>query len=186
MPSGAVLLLSLRRLTMTGPELCSRFIAVFEDCRRRLANLEALFESLLIKPADLLVANASLIALWLDLRDTRDSGNSKDVGRDSPSRPLGPSGEGCMELFEVASWCGDITGDCGKLEATDEELTAEVGMDTEELIVGSEVWSFVVCLTRCASKGSCNCDCTAMVDCGVERRSGDGGEDLGVAEFDIL
>lgn len=121
-----------------------------------------------------------------------DSGSSKDVEIDSPSRPLGPSGEACIELLHVMSWfiCGDMMGDWGTLEVTEPELTADVGIDTEELIVGSEeVWSFVVGLTRRDVEGSCDCDCDciAIVDCCGERRSGGGGgEDLKAAGFDIL
>lgn len=149
-PSGAVLVLSLRRLIITGPELCSRFIAVF-DCRRRPAvSLEAWFESRLIKLVDLFCDIASLMAFEPGLvYEIIDSGRSKDVGKDSASRPLGPSGEACTELLFVISWfnCGDIMGDCCRLEVTEEELTAEVGTEADEVMVDmNDVWSFV--LTR--------------------------------------
>jgi len=43
-----------------------------------------------------------------------------------------------MELLLVTSWfiCGDMIGECCRLEVTEEELTAEVGTEVEELIVG--------------------------------------------------
>jgi hypothetical protein len=57
-------------------------MAVVEDCLRRPANCVARFDSRLIKPGDLLLkATASLIALWLDLRVTMDSGSSKGGGK---------------------------------------------------------------------------------------------------------
>lgn len=45
-----------------------------------------------------------------------------------------------MELLLVTSWfnSGDMIGDCCKLEVTEEELTAEVGTEWEELIVGKK------------------------------------------------
>lgn len=75
-----------------------------------------------------------------------------------------------------------MTGDCGKLEVTDEELTAEVGIELEELMVGrKDVCSFVVSLPRRdidESYGGCECiaivDCCESEDIGVS--VGDGGE----------
>jgi hypothetical protein len=73
-----------------------------------------------------------------------DSGSSKCGGVASGSRPLGPSGEPCMELLLVISWevCGDMIGEaCCELEATEEALMADSGT-VEEGIVGREfVWS---------------------------------------------
>jgi hypothetical protein len=117
---------------ITGPLLWSRLIAVLEDWRRRPANCDALLDSLRISPGDLLAAIASLIALWLDLRDTIDSGSSKGGGGPSESRPRGPSGEPCMEEVLVGSWAvsGDVIGDaCSELEVTEEALIADAGMD---------------------------------------------------------
>lgn len=125
---------------MTGPELLSRLIAVVDDCRRRFVNLLALFDSLLIKPGDLLSCTASLIALWLDFRETIDSGSSKGGGGNSCSRPRGPSGEPCIdELFVVTCVVsGDMLGEaCSELEvATDEALIAEAGTDGAEVMGG--------------------------------------------------
>lgn len=76
------------------------------------------------------------------------------MGQDSVmSRPRGPSGEACTELLLVTSWpiCGDMMGDCGRLEVMEEQLTAEVGtdMEEEEVMVGrKEVCSFAAGLTR--------------------------------------
>lgn len=111
-PSGAVLVLSLLLRMVTGPVLLS-LIAVLEDCLLRPANCDALFEILLIRPGDLDSLRASLIALWLDFRDTMDSGSSKCGGRLSYSRPRRPSGEPCIEELFVRSWAlsGDITGE---------------------------------------------------------------------------
>jgi hypothetical protein len=132
---------------MTGPELCSLLMAVVEDCRRRPANCVARFDSLLIKPGDLLLkATASLIALWLDLRVTMDSGSSNGGGS-SASRPRRPSGDAWTEELFVVSWAvsGDMMGEfCGELEvAADEALMADAGRDEAEEIEGKEVWTWL-------------------------------------------
>ena len=109
--SGAVLVLSLLRL-MTGPELCSLFMAVAEDCLRRPANCVALLDRRRIRPGDLLMATASLMAPWLGLRASMDSGSSKGGGS-SASRPRRPSGDACRDELFVVSWAisGDMTGE---------------------------------------------------------------------------
>ena len=106
-------------------------MAFVEDWRRRPAKFEALFESLRIKPGDLLIAMASLIALWLDLRDTMDSGSSKFGGGYSVSRPRGPSGEPCMEELFVVSCVvsGDMMG----------EAWTELAVVTGEALMADEV-----------------------------------------------
>ena len=100
---------------ITGPELCSLLIAVVEDCRLRPANFEALFDNLRMIPGDLLllICIASLIALWLDFRDTMDSGSSKGGRLNSDSWPRRPSGEPCIEELFVVIWVvsGDMMGE---------------------------------------------------------------------------
>lgn len=72
-----------------------------------------------------------------------DSGSSKTGGIDSASRPLGPSGEHWRELLLVVLCVvsGDIIGDaCCELDATEEALIAEEGIDADEAgIVGREL-----------------------------------------------
>lgn len=65
-----------------------------------------------------------------------DSGSSKFGGRQSFSRPRGPSGEPCREELFVVSCVvsGDMTGEaCSELEVvTDEALIAEAGKEVVE------------------------------------------------------
>lgn len=89
-----------------------------------------------MSPGDLLIATASLIALWLDFLDTggmMDSGSSNGVGKgDSDSRPRGPSGEAWTEeLFVViCADSGDMMGEaCAELEFMDEALNVEAGIE---------------------------------------------------------
>jgi hypothetical protein len=139
-PSGAVLVLSLLRRMMTGPELWSLFIAV-DDRRRRPRCFVALFESLRMIPGDLLIAIASLMADWLDFREgTIDSGSCSKCERlASDSRPRRPSGEPWVEellvVTSVAS--GDMIGEVGpELEVVTEELLmAEAGTEVAADVV---------------------------------------------------
>jgi hypothetical protein len=79
------------------------------------------------------------MALWLDLRDTIDSGSSKLDGGKSASRPRGPSGEPCMEeLFVVICVVsGDMMGEAWSELAvvTGEALMAD-GVEFVEEIGG--------------------------------------------------
>jgi hypothetical protein len=93
------------------------------------------------------MATASLIALWLDLRDTMDSGSSKGGGN-SDSRPRRPSGEPCKEELFVVSWAvsGDMIGETwGELKVvTDEALIADAGTEGVEEIEGRKlVWTWL-------------------------------------------
>lgn len=90
-----------------------------------------------MRPGDLLAARASLIAVWLVLRVTMDSGSSKGGGATSYSRPLGPSGEPWTELLLVVSCvvCGDMMGEtCCEPEVAEEALAAEAGMEDEGMV----------------------------------------------------
>jgi len=81
---------------------------------------------------DLLALMASLMALWLDLRETMESGSSKGGREKSVSLPRGPSGEPWREELLVVSWAvsGDMMGEvCRELEVvTEEALMAEAGV----------------------------------------------------------
>jgi hypothetical protein len=96
-----------------------------------------------MSPGDLLIDTASLIALWLDLRDTIDSGSSKGGGGNSASRPRRPSGEPCIEELFVVSWAvsGDMIGEAwGELEVvTDEALIADAGTEDVDVIEGRKL-----------------------------------------------
>ena len=82
-----------------------------------------------MRPGDLLMAAASLMALWPGLSGTADSGSSssRGVGHRSTSLPRRPSGEPWIELLFVAAWtCGDMCGEgSSEPHGTGEALTAE-------------------------------------------------------------
>lgn len=87
----------------TGPELQSRFAALFEDCRRRVSLLAAPLDIRRIKPGPLLNAMASLMALGLERSGTGTvgSGSCNGVGghEEGRLRPRGPSGDDCSEVY---------------------------------------------------------------------------------------